>query len=191
MLQKTLVALLAATSLAFAATPASAQVFGSKLNHEPTSTEQCNDGAGKARNMCTWVMTIAQQNVGKEPAPKDGTIRILRIRACSPGGSFVLQLARLNADGSKARVMRTGPAIVYKGSANCNQVETFNVNVPVRRGEHLAVVASQLNFIYNASGDGTHVFDPLLPDGGGFRNPSNSASGAGMLLLQAQYGPAN
>ena len=188
MLNKTLLCLMGAASLALTVTPASAQIFGSKLNHAPTGPEQCWDAAAKARRMCTWVMTIAQQNVGKEPAPKNGTIAIIRLRACAPGGSFVLQLARLNAAGEKARVTRTGPAIVYKGSAGCNQIETFEVNVPVLKGEHLAVVAPELRFIYNASGDGTHIFDPLLPDGGLFRNPSN-VDGAGMLLLQAEYGP--
>jgi hypothetical protein len=176
-------------SLAFLGTSASAQtIFGSKLNHAPTVPEQCYDAGGKARRMCTWVMTIAQQNAGKEPAPKDGTIAILRLRACAPGGSFVLQLARLSASGDKARVTRTGPAIVYTGSPGCNVIETFNVDVPVLKGEHLAVVAPELRFIYNASGDGTDIFDPLLPDGGAFRNPSN-VDGAGILLLQAEYAP--
>jgi hypothetical protein len=188
MLQKTLLAILGTASLAFAATPASAQVFGSKLNHQPTPTEECFNGGPKARDLCTWVMTIAQANVGHEAAPKAGTIGILRLRACAPGGSFVLQLARLSADGNRARVTRTGPAIVYKGSPGCNQIETFEVNVPVLKGERLAVVATKLNFIYNAGGDGTDIFDPLLPDGGPFRNPSN-VDGAGILLLQAEYAP--
>ncbi len=188
--KRVLFGVLGTVGLAFVSTsvPASAQIFGSKLNHEPTPAEQCNDAANRARRMCTWVMTIAQQNAGKEPAPKNGTIAILRLRACAPGGSFVLQLARLNAAGDRARVTRTGPAIVYKGSPGCNVIETFAVNVPVLKGEHLAVVAPELRFIYNASGDGTHVFDPILPDGGPNRIPSD-VEGSGMLLLQAEYLP--
>jgi hypothetical protein len=190
MQKRMLFVVLGTVAVAFLSTSvsASAQIFGSKLNHAPTGVEECWDAAARARRMCTWVMTIAQQNVGKEPAPKNGTIALIRLRACAPGGSFVLQLARLNAAGDRARVTRTGPAIVYKGSPGCNLIETFQVNVPVLTGEHLAVVAPELRFIYNASGDGTHVFDPLLPDGGPFRIPSN-VNGSGMLLLQAEYAP--
>ena len=174
--------------LALVGTSASAgTIFGSKLTHEPTPAEICR--ANRPGDMCSWVMTIAQQNVGKEPAPRNGTIVKLRLRSCS-AGSFVLQLARLDATGGRARAMRTGPAIVYKGNPiNCtggNVVETFNVNVPVLKGEHLAVIATKVGFIYNASGDGTHVFNPLLNDGGPFRNPNNGL-GSGILLLNAEY----
>lgn len=174
--------------LALVATPASAgTIFGSKLNHEPTPAEVCKPT--RPGDMCSWVMTIAQQNVGKEPAPRNGTIVKLRLRSCSPG-SFVLQLARLNAAGNRARAARIGPAINYRGNPNnCTGgtfIETFVVNVPVLRGEHLGVIATKVGFIYNASGDGTHVFDPLLPDGGPFRLPGNGL-GSGMLLLNAEY----
>jgi hypothetical protein len=174
--------------LALLATPASAgTIFGSKLNHEPTPAETCKPT--RPGDMCSWVMTIAQQNVGKEPAPRNGTIVRLRLRSCSPG-SFVLQLARLNPAGDRARAVRIGPAINYKGSPNnCeggNVIETFTVNVPVLKGEHLGVIATKVGFIYNASGDGTHVFDPLLADEGPFR-PAGSGLGSGILLLNAEY----
>src|SRR5262245_35535173 len=97
--------------LAFLATSATAATtFGSKLNHEPTPAEKCN--ATKRSDMCSWVMTIAQQNVGQEAAPKDGTIATVRLRSCS-AGSFVLQFAVVDAATNQARAVRTGPAINY------------------------------------------------------------------------------
>lgn len=190
MRNQTFFGFLGTVALALLGTSASAAtIFGSKLNHEPTPAETCK--SSKPGDMCSWVMTIAQQNVGKEPAPKDGTIAKLRLRSCSPG-SFVLQLARLSTDGKRARAIRTGPAINYLGSPNnCNGgnvIETFNVNVPVFKGEHLAVIATKVGFIYNASGDGTFVYDPLLADGGPFRPPGNGL-GSGILLLNAEYAP--
>ena len=180
---------LGAVGLALLGTSASAStVFGSRLNHEPTPAETCK--AGKPADMCSWVLTIAQQNVGHETAPKNGTIAKLRLRSCS-AGSFVLQLARAVPSSNQARAVRTGPAINYKGSAvNCsggNFIETFNVNVPVLAGEYLSVIATKVGFIYNASGDGSLVFDPLLVDGGGFRTTTGTGLGSGILLLQAIY----
>jgi hypothetical protein len=178
---------------ALLALPASAApvTFGSKLNHEPTPPETCKQS--KPGDMCSWVMTIAQANVGHETAPKAGTIAKLRLRSCS-AGSFVLQITRTNTAKTTARAITTGPEINYQGSAtNCSGgsvIETFTVNVPVRKGDRLAVIATKVGFIYNASGDGTMVFDPPLPDGGPFRAVGNTAGlGSGILLLQAEYAP--
>ena len=167
------------------------QRFGSRLNREPTPAETCR--AAKPQNLCSWVMTIAQNAPGRHRAPKNGTIATIRLLSCSPG-SFVLQVARADPASNKAKVVRSGPLINYKGSAsNCNGddslfIEIFTVRVPILAGEYLSVAATRVGFIYNASGDGTHVFDPLLPDGGPLRIPSN-VNGSGMLLLQAEYAP--
>jgi len=188
MLKIILSGLAGAMSVALLATPASAAtVFGSKLTHEPTPAETCK--SNRPSDMCTWVLTTGYQNIGKEKAPKNGTVVQLKLRSCS-AGSFVLQMVRASIPNNTARAMRSGPAIVYKGSpVNCNGgnfIETFNVNVPVFAGEYLAVVATKVGFIYNSSGDGSHVFNPLLPDGGGFKSAGDGL-GSGILLLQAIY----
>jgi hypothetical protein len=189
MLNQTFFRIMGAVSLIFA-TPASAATvfFGSKLTHEPTPAEACK--ATKPGDLCSWVLTIGQQNVGHEKAPKNGIIGQLKLRSCSPG-SFVLQLANANPATKQARATRTGPAINYKGSpGNCNGgnfIETFNVNVPVLKGEYLSVIATKVGFIYNASGEGTLVYDPLLVDGGPFRATPGTGLGSGFLLLQAIY----
>jgi hypothetical protein len=177
-----------AVGLALIATPAPAgTIFGSKLNHEPTPAENCRTNASK---MCSWVLTEGQQNVGHEAAPKNGTIAKIRLRACS-AGSFVLQLVRAAPSSKKARAVRTGPEINYVGSAkNCNGgpvfIETFNVNVPVTKGDYLAVIATKVGFIYNSNGSGSQAFDPPLPDGGPLRHASKN-TGSGILMMQAEY----
>lgn len=173
---------LATASVGSAATA----IFGSKLSHEPTPAEKCNQN--KAGDMCSWVLTIGYQNVGHETAPRAGTITQLRLRSCS-SGSFVLQVATAVPSSRSARVIHTGPAINYKGDArNCNGssiIETFNVNMPVAAGQYLSVVATKVGFIYNSSGDGSLVFDPVLVDGGASRTTTGTGLGSGILLLQA------
>jgi hypothetical protein len=186
MLKHSLFAAAAALMLAGPATATT--IFGSKLTHEPTPPETCR--AGHPFDLCSWVMTIAQGFPGHERAPKTGIIARVSLRSCTPG-SFVLQLARANFATKQARAVRTGPAINYKGSAaNCNGgnvIETFTVNIPVTVGDSLAVVATKVGFIYNASGDGVLVYDPLLPDGGPFRTTTTTGFGSGQLLLEAFY----
>jgi hypothetical protein len=169
--------------------PASATtIFGSLLNHEPTPAETCN--TSRPTDMCTWVLSIAQKNVGHETAPKNGIIAQILLRSCSPG-SFVLQLVNAVPNAKQAKAVRTGPEINYLGSPkNCNGgsfIETFNVNIPVVAGEYLAVVATKVGFIYNSSGDGSLEYDPPLPDGGPFRTTTGHGLGSGILMMQARY----
>ena len=165
------------------------QKFGSRLNRQPTPAEECRDD--RPDRLCSWVMTIAQNAPGRERAPKDGTIARIRILACS-GGTFVLQVARADPANERARVIRSGPLINYRGHPdNCGEeevfrIETFRVNVPVRKGDYLAVVGNKIGFIYNASGDGTLVFDRPLADGARFRRASEG-TGSGILMLEAEY----
>ena len=60
------------------------------------------------------------------------------------------------------------------------------MNVPVRQGDYLSVVASRVAFIYNSSGDGTLTFDPPLADGGAFRTTSGTGLGSGILMMEAE-----
>lgn len=181
-----------ALSFALVGTQASGQeVFGSKLNHQLTPPQFC-DQNDEAR-ICSWLLEIGQQNTARTRAPRNGTIGKIRLMACDPG-TFVLQIARANPATDEARVIRTGPLINYQGdSRNCNgnnfQIEEFNVNVPVRQGDFLAVVANRVAFLYNASGDGSILFSPPLPDGGPNRPASDDVDGDGFLMLQAVLNP--
>jgi hypothetical protein len=179
----------AASALILAATPSTAATtFGSAMTHEPTPAEQCD--SAKPERLCSWVLTQAQGAAGKEKAPKTGTLKAVRIRSCT-GGTFILQVARAFPAADQARAVRTRRLINYRGSAqNCNGgrvIETFNVSMPVSTGDYLAVVATEVGFIYNASGDGSHVFAPPLADGGPLRTTTGAGLGNGFLLLQAVY----
>lgn len=178
-------------SCAVLAAPAwSATKFGAKLNRQLTPAQLCN--SAKKGDMCSWVLTQAQANAGKEQAPRNGTISKIRLMACTPG-SFVLQIARAKPNADKAKVVRTGPLINYRGAKrNCNAsnnfvIEAFDVDVPVKKGDYLSVVATKVSFIYNSSGDGSLVFDPPLADGGPFVTTTGDGLGNGFLMLQAQY----
>lgn len=179
-------------SLLSIGTQASGQeVFGSKLNHQLTPPQFC-DQNDKAK-VCTWLLEIGQKNPGKTTAPRDGTIGKIRLMACSPG-TLVLQVARAKPAADTARVIQSGPLINYQGDQkNCKssnfQIEEFDVNVPVRKGDFLAVVTNRVAFLYNSGGDGSLPFFPPLPDGGPSREASEDVDGDGFLMLQAELNP--
>src|SRR5260221_2932443 len=115
MLHRTFVGVVAAVGMAISATSGSAATFfGSRLNQDPTPTEPCRDNA--PAHMCTWVLTIGQQNVGHERAPKNGTVTKLFLKSCV-AGSFILQMVTANPATKQAKSIRSGPAINYKGSS--------------------------------------------------------------------------
>jgi hypothetical protein len=179
-----------AASLGIFATQASGQeIFGARFTHQLTPPEFCTTNHTK---MCSWVLMEAQGNAGKEKAPRDGMISKIRLVACAPGGSFVLQTVRVRPSPESARVISTGPVINYQGTKrNCTvsshfDIEEFDVNVPVRRGDSLAVIGTQVRFLYNASSGPSIMFDPPLAEGDTFRT---TGLASGFLMLQAQLAP--
>lgn len=181
----------AASVLAIGSSASAEEIFGSKLNHQLTPPQYC-DQNDKSK-VCTWLLEIGQDNPGNTKAPRDGTIGKIRLIACD-AGTFVLQIARAKPSADSARVVQSGPLINYKGDKkNCKgnnfAVEEFNVDVPVRSGDYLAVVANRVSFLYNASGDGSLPFFPPLPDGGPTREASNDVDGDGFLMIQAELNP--
>ena len=165
--------------------------FGSRLTgqEQPANSEQgvfCKN----SRPQCTWVMTIARNRPNDgHLAPKDGTIRRFRLIACERG-SLQIQIARLNRGETQARVVRNGPRIIYDGDSNkCRgqrfDVESFNVNIPVRKGEVLAIKTRQTSSLYCSGDNGVLRYDPPLAPGEGFRRPLNEDSC--ILLVEAEY----
>lgn len=176
-----------------AASPAVAQTsFGSKLT---PSTQPSNAGKGvycqenKKDQMCSAVMTIARNRPNSAvKAPKDGVIAKVRLIACFPG-SFVLQLVKLDG-GGQASDVRTGPAINYVGDRkHCNRqrldIEEFPVDLPVRQGDQMSVLATKIGFVYNAGDNGSLLFAPPLADGETDRESFDQ--GTGIILLEAVY----
>ena len=176
-----------ATGAAMLAFPAAAMAvsFGADLdsNLQPSGAGNGHFCEGGPTN-CTWVLMDAYQNAGGERAPKDGKIRKIKIIA-NDGGSFRFQVAKAKADQQKARIVENGPKISYDGQPDPNEpyvIERFDVNVPVKEGEYLAIKAKRPSLLRCSSG-GPNVlqFQPPLALGGPFEN-ATSDDGCWLLL---------
>jgi hypothetical protein len=194
MCTRTILGLLCAAGVALLSAQASgATRFGSVVTPQ---TDPANAGAGRfcretnKSKMCSWVMTLARNApVSRVRAPKDGIVDKIRLVACAPG-TFVLQVARANTTTDQASASRSGPVINYRGDPNrCNNpphvVEVFPVNVEVKRGDRLSVVATRVGFLYCAGDQGSLLFDPPLADGAAARTAFDD--GDCIMLLEAEY----
>jgi hypothetical protein len=177
---------------AFATAAASAQArfsFGSKLDStvQPSGafTKPCGDPS--PLGVCTWVMNEAygRPNHGQR-SPHAGTIKKIRLIAENPG-RFRLQIVRVRRtnSGFEAKAVRNGPRIRYQGQPDQNQpylVEVFRVNIPVHRGDRLAIKAKKTSALRCSSGGpNTLLFAPPLAVGGGYE-PSTDDEGCWLLL---------
>jgi hypothetical protein len=184
------VALLAIVSTAPAA-GAAPKAFGGNFNAntDPSNASpafQCDVDP----DPCTWVMNKAFAGSGTNQltlrAPRDGTIGRIRLLAAT-SGSFRLFLARTKADGLTSKVVRRGPAIAYTGNggAGCAPsctIETFTLNLPVRKGDVLAIRASRASFLRCDSGSpNILLFMPPMAVGNAAR-VANDTTGCQMLL---------
>ncbi len=187
---------LAATALAAIPASGSAAVkFGAQLN--PT-VQPSNSLPGlpcahqNPGQKCTMVSNEAYGRPdGGERAPKSGTIRKIRLIAGGPG-SFRLQIAKVKRSTlnqtNEAKVVRNGPVIHYQGQTQQNwdsdhyNVESFNVDVEVHKGEYLAMKTKSTSMIRCSSGgDNTLIYQPALLAGGGF-TPASSTDGCWTLM---------
>jgi hypothetical protein len=155
---RTRLAVIAATvaSLALMVAPATGLAkapvrFGAKL--DPT-VQPSNSLPGLPCDQqslvpCTMVQNEAYGRPdGGELAPRSGTIRKIRLIAGGPG-TFRLQIAKVKRStlfgSNEARVVANGQLIHYQGQSEANwesdsyRMETFDVNVPVKKGQQLAM----------------------------------------------------
>jgi hypothetical protein len=168
--------------------------FGAKLNKssQPTDSRRCSQGTvigfGKT---CTWVAKDAFHNGNKFKAPKNGRIGKVKLVSCVKG-SFKLQLARVKRATNKSRVVRSGPFIRYKADPRqvdgnsdtyCGgqdgadfRVQTFRVNVPVKKGEYIAIKTKKTGTLNCSGGSGALVHAPALPVGGALKRAKDSMS---------------
>ncbi len=174
---------------AFAGPAGAQEIFGAKFTHQLTPPEMCTDKKGV---LCTWVMMEAQGQPKKLKAPRDGRIAKIRLVACAPRGTFVLQIVRTKQNPEQAIVQSTGPVINYLGTKrNCKtsknfDIEEFDVDVPVKKGDQLGVIATQVRFMYNAGSGPSIMFDPPLAEGDAFRQTELAS---GFLMMQAELAP--
>lgn len=181
-------ALAASAILAVPATGMGAPVkFGAKLDPtvQPSNSSQPKPCSMQQAGPCTRVMMEAYGRPDDgDRAPRSGTIKRIRLIAGAPG-SFRLQLARANPQTEAGKVTRNGPRIDYQGQADGDEpyeVESFNVNVAVKKGERLAIKGNLASlFRCSSGGPNTLVFQPPLLAGGGFQ-PASEDDGCWLLL---------
>jgi hypothetical protein len=194
-----LVSLLAASVLLVAQTATAVAAptrFGAALDNmsQPANAESgrlCSDEISSA-DTCTWVSTEAYHNGGHQAAPRTGTIGTLKLVSCI-GGSFIVQIAT-PASGHRARVLRNGPTINYKGDpkqvcggadGNAYIVQSFAVNFNVTRGDLIGIYASRVGPLYCAGGNGVDLYNPPLGASSAYRTRSKSTSCN--LMIQLTY----
>jgi hypothetical protein len=165
--------------------------FGSKLNPtvQPSNSLpglDCVEVAGP----CTFVQQEAYGRPdGGELAPKTGTIKKIRLIAGGPG-SFKLQIAKVKRSTlfgtNEAKVVANGPRISYRGQTEANdeasnyRVETFDVDVPVKKGQQLALKGNITSMVRCSSGGAnTLIYTPPL--GSAFR-PATNTDGCWILM---------
>lgn len=169
--------------------------FGSKL--DPTVQPSnglpglmCSQEAPGAA--CTMIQNEAYGRPdGGQLAPKTGTIKRIRLIAGGPG-SFKLQIAKVQQatlfKANRAKVVYEGPRISYTGQTEANEesgayrVESFAVNVPVKKGQQLALRGSITSMVRCSSGgDNTLIYTPSLLSGGPFK-PATGTEGCWILM---------
>jgi hypothetical protein len=170
--------------------------FGAKLNsHSQPSNAFDGQPCEPKTVTCTRVMTEAYRRPDPETdqvAPKNGTIGKIKIVAGVPG-VFRLELAKANVGKKKVKLVAVGPVIHYKGQGTGGEdpgppytVETFKVNLPVKKGEFLVVQAKKISFEYcSGGGENQLTFEPPLALGTGYHH-TNRVDGC-LMLLEAIY----
>jgi hypothetical protein len=188
----TTVAMMVAPASGMAAAPVK---FGAQLNPtvQPSNSlpglmcEHQTPGA-----TCTMIQNEAYGRPdGGQLAPKTGTIKKIRLIAGGPG-SFKLQIAKVQQatlfKTNKAKVVANGPRISYSGQTEANEesgaykVESFDVNVPVQKGQQLALRGNVTSMIRCSSGgDNTLIYTPPLLSGISFK-PATGSDGCWILM---------
>ncbi|HET7588558.1 MAG TPA: hypothetical protein VFK14_00010 [Solirubrobacterales bacterium] len=185
-----------ALTIAPAAGTAKAPVkFGSELNPtvQPSNSQpglRCSQEA--PGTPCTMVQNEAYGRPdGGELAPRTGTIKRIRVIAGGPG-SFKLQIAKVKRStlhgANEAKVIYNGPRISYQGQTEANfesgsyLVESFKVNVPVKKGQQLALRGDITSMVRCSSGgDNTLIYTPPLFPRGPF-TPASNDDGCWLLM---------
>ena len=168
--------------------------FGAKLNREPDNSSpahSCSDDFSDLQGACTRVLVSSETGLagGNLTSPHDGTLTKFKVRSGAPG-SVRFQLVRLknlsSNNGSaqgKARTKSKVFQIQGHGFDATNQIETFKVNMKVKKGDYVAILSSKTGAERCTSGSNRQLlFAPPLQPGDPFR----SSDGAGNCTLMAQ-----
>lgn len=169
--------------------------FGAKLNSrvQPSNSlpglrcpgnEALDEAPGSP---CTMVLNEAYGRPdGGELAPKTGTIKTIRLIAGGPGSFRLMAVKHIN--GTDALAKRYGQRISYRGQVESAEeegdyrVESFDVDMKIKKGEQLALRGSITSMIRCSSGgDNTLIYTPPLYLGGYF-TPASDTDGCWLLM---------
>ena len=187
-------ALASVVVLAFPAT-SGAFKFGAKLDREPSNSappHECSDDNDDIQNPCTRVLVKSDTGLvnGNLTSPKAGKLTKIRVRAGAPG-KIRFKLVRLKepnpAQGTiKGKAVAKSKTFQVQGNGfnATNPVESFTVNMTVRKGDYLGFDSSKTS-IQRCSSGGTRqfLFHPTLTVGDPFQ--STSFTGSCTLMVQA------
>jgi hypothetical protein len=187
---------LGAVTAALAIAPATGMAsttFGTNLGPDlqPSNAGEphpCSDSTGVPGD-CTWVENEAYTNgdpTTQTTAPKTGTIKKISWIAGAPG-SFKFQVVKVKANG-EAKATFESKTINYNGQSDPNadtyEIESAKVKAPVKKGQYLAIEASETSMLRCSSGgDNTLLYQPALQVGA--FAPQTADDGC-WLLLQAK-----
>jgi hypothetical protein len=186
--------ILLGTLIGVPASPASAAParWGNALRNADGSVKQphgaprlCDITGPHEGDPCTMV-SVLTSNTGHQRAPKDGTIKKVRVIAAH-AGSFRLFFAKAKPGTQQAKVVKKGPIISFSGDNSAPYtIETTSVSISVRKGWYIAVRASQFETVTCFSGSPAQLeFQPPLVVG----DPLSTADDTNgcYLLVQLQY----
>ena len=152
--------------------------FGAKLTtqSQPSNAQNgqsCDENHGIPHgSTCTWVAITAFENGSHFTAPKTGTVKHVKLVSCV-AGKFRLQLASASPSTQQAQIVAQGPEITYAGQSPCGGaggdhyvVQSFPVNLPVTKGDYIAIKAKSTGTLSCSGGDGFLLYAPPLPVGG-------------------------
>jgi hypothetical protein len=187
----------ALASSALLALPATSGAFkfGAKLDSEPSNSapaHECSDDNSDIQNPCTRVLVKSETGLvsGNLTSPKAGKLTKIRVRAGAPG-SIRFKLVRLK-DPNPVQGTIKGKAVAKskvfqvkgRGFDATNPVESFNVNMTVRKGDYLGFDSSKTSALRCSSGGlRQFLFHPTLTVGDSFE--STSFTGSCTLMVQA------
>lgn len=181
----TLALAVSAVALVPAAASAKKTYFGSSLNHSPANAgSTCAENGVMGPLLCTHVGSFYPGFSGRAKATHTGTIFQIRLRAQGPTTLRIRVVAvrKLSSDhkSGQAKTIVKGPKLNPVGTGD---IETFPVNLKVKKGQELAVDTTSNTAEYCSDGTpGQLLFDPVL--GKSFRN-SDGVDGC-LMLVQAR-----
>ena len=165
--------------------------FGAKLSPDvqPSNASSAHPCTPTEGQPCTRISMEGYGRPELPMAPRKGTIKKIKLIA-GEAGSFRFQLAKVRPGSKQAKIVRNGPRISYQGQAygedgidpDSYRVETFKLNVPVKKGEYLAIKSTSTSMLRCSSGGPNQLlFQPPLALGSPFRT-ADDTDGCWLLL---------